>query len=395
MSEASSSRAAARFSEALELFAGRVFPPSAELPPEPPSAWVGLELSQLAGRQLSARGRELLRGVLPAAQRLVLEPRGGGVSPLAMARVAGAALDVADLPVAMPARAAIEALVRALEARGAGPGDAVVSPEPLGRRAPVEVEPAPLFEDVDRLAAETALRYFPLGSTDFERLASELSAAAREVSRHLAAGDLEGWRCTGALAGPQLRPLAASWREPETTARQLLPSGAEISSRELDGVAIAGAARLLDVAMQRSPGLLLPFLANGSTRLVVLEAEGRAVAACLRLLVEEGAGPHLYLEPLGPIADGAERRAFELAAIKHAVAKARRLGLPISLGLELELAARLTGARPKRAMQRFWLEPSAGVLEWSKTLGSRSDWVARSRELSRPVERCLLVPGVP
>jgi hypothetical protein len=225
-----------------------------------------------------------------------------------------------------------------------------------------------------------------------------------DITRHVLEGDYQEWRYAQPWSEKQLAPLSSEQKK-RWMSGLTIESGA-LKTREEDGpellwvTKIGGPSHGFDVG----PNCLLPLLANGRSKAILVDDPRwprHAAARCyLRVLSYENGKPLLYLEPMER--DFPHRDAFEgenedaqfrLAQIRHAVEKAKALGVPLSLSrYDDELLDHL-GVKYDREEERLVVEPSGGVFEASDTLELGHDCVQTERLVTSRLERIVVRPA--
>jgi hypothetical protein len=236
----------------------------------------------------------------------------------------------------------------------------------------------------------------------------------KEITRHMVEGDYTQWLRNAPWSKEQLRHLTPAQKEQWFAPTQVqVPTrgGKKLTTREEHGperayvTKIGGPSHGFDVG----PECLMPLLANARTTPVLIDsphwphnAVGRAY---LRLLETEDGKPVLYLEPLQvdfPYqAEGADYRDFMLALVRHAAAKAKQLGVPLSLeapdprahpAMRMDSLVEQSGLKGKMVVERYYLAPSGGLVEASDTLARLHDWPQTEGMMSDALERLVILP---
>jgi hypothetical protein len=228
-----------------------------------------------------------------------------------------------------------------------------------------------------------------------------------EITQHILEGDYREWRYTNPASQVQLAALSGDQRGKwmsslDGEARG--PHGTQLKTREEDGVDLLWVTKIGGPShgFDYGPNCLLPLLANGRTKAILVEDPRwphNAAARCyLRVLKTEHDNPILFLEPLqrdfphekqfGEQEDGY----FRFAQVKHAVEKARELGVRLSLRLSDGQYLERLGVDFKPEHRKFIIEPSAGVFEASDTLFEGHDLAQTKTMVSPRLERLLFEP---
>ena len=89
---------------------------------------------------------------------------------------------------------------------------------------------------------------------------------------------------------------------------------------------------------------------------------------------------------------------WQLPVLRHAVAKAKRMGVALSVEAHLQsqlqqaVQAEGAGGEVGVASERYVLRPSNGVTEASDYLTNKHDWVQLEEEVTGPLKRALWRP---
>ncbi len=234
-----------------------------------------------------------------------------------------------------------------------------------------------------------------------------LRAVVAEVTRHVARGDYRQWRYDLPTSQRQLAALAPNQKQVWKSGHSVRGKGPtqHLRTQEEDGLGllwltkIGGPSHGFDYGGQ----CLLPLLTNARTKAIVVHdarsPEHPSARAYLRMLEVEGHPPRLYLEPLQrdflhrrKFGEGLENQAFQKVILEHALAKAKQMGLSLSVSPALGPLLRELGHAGRPSNDRYVLEPSGGVFEASDTLSAKHDWVQTEREVTRPLERLIVEP---
>ena len=226
-------------------------------------------------------------------------------------------------------------------------------------------------------------------------------------------GRFSEWRYTNPVGAKQLEGLppaaVAAWREPSRVEHTPLVTTHEDAPGELGffwATKIGGPSHGFDLEGQ----CLLPLLANARHKVILVTDKawphhpaGRAHLRLLWLHESSPAACALWLETVN--ADFAASRegkvsasAWQMPVLRHAVAKARRMGVVLSveahLKSQLEQAAHAEGAGGvvTVATERYVLRPSNGVTEASDYLTNKHDWVQMEEEVTGALTRAMWRP---
>lgn len=249
-----------------------------------------------------------------------------------------------------------------------------------------------------------------------------IEATVDAILRAVLGGRFSEWRYTNPVGRHQLEGLpdaaVAIWREPTAIEHSSLVMTHEDSEGELGffwATKIGGPSHGFDLEGQ----CLLPLLANARHKVVLVTDKAwphhPAGRAHLRLLWVNGAKDStdaaeyvtgavvLFLETVN--ADFAASRegavrpsAWQLPVLRHALSKARRMGVGLSVEAhlkgELEKAVEAEGAGGAVSVvsDRLVLRPSNGVVEASDYLTNKHDWVQLEEEVTGPLKRALWRP---
>jgi len=229
-----------------------------------------------------------------------------------------------------------------------------------------------------------------------------------ELTSHVLDGTFSSWRYENPVGRRQLEGLSvaqiAKWREPSAT-RQGKLLVHEDAAGELGffwATKIGGPSHGFDFEAQ----CLLPLLCNARHKVILVTAREEfphnPCGRChFRLLWQADSQPPkavLWLESVHlDFGAGGRVPPCETAVLKHAVAKADAMGLPLSvdtyLGYEL---AEVVGNRGtvREVEDRLVLRPSNGVMEASDYLSNEHDWVQTEEEITQSLPRILYEPPI-
>lgn len=222
----------------------------------------------------------------------------------------------------------------------------------------------------------------------------KMRASVVRMTQAVVEGKLDAWKSTNPQSVAQLSHLAedaqAVWQS-NPAMKSEGPNGTTFTTQEASGhelfwaTKVGGPSHAFDTMNQ----CILSLLGNARTRAITLKDSSwhnYAARAYLRVLPREGEAPVLYLEPLqtdfpyrdhkSDVSRGPE---IPQAMLKHAVAKAKEMGLGLVWARGYERAADRMGLEHDVERHTFVLEPSAVVVEASDTLG-RHDWAQDGRE---------------
>ncbi len=218
-----------------------------------------------------------------------------------------------------------------------------------------------------------------------ELRARTLSVLA-EMTGAMLAGTYEQWLFEGRIPDEQLRCLDARqrllWRTADSHAYDGLTTREENGLERMWVTKIGGPSHGFD----HGPDCLLPFLANAYTTAILVDdprhPENAAARCYLRVLEAPGGQPVLYLEPLQRdfpyrehFPDPEDKLRVHAAILRHAVAKADKLGVPlVTADFGVEMAALRTGVPLYEASSYLVMPASRGIREASDTLLRLHDW---------------------
>ena len=232
--------------------------------------------------------------------------------------------------------------------------------------------------------------------------------AVGDITQAVVEGRYREWRYQHQISQQQMKPLGEerqpSWMGANVSIEAKGSHGGQLKTREEDGLDLFWITKIGGPSHGFDYGghCLLPLLSNARTKAIVVEdsrwPDHPAGRAYLRLLSTPDGQPFLYLEPTQRdfrhrevYPDTREQpihQEFQQVLLEHALAKARLLGVPLSVDALLEGAARRLGADGQyQAEAHYFLAPSAGVLEASDTLTDRHDWPQFEGEVVRPRSR--------
>lgn len=232
--------------------------------------------------------------------------------------------------------------------------------------------------------------------------------AVGDITQAVVEGRYREWRYQHDISQEQMKPLGAArqpaWMGANVSIEAKGSHGGQLKTREEDGLDLFWLTKIGGPSHGFDYGghCLLPLLSNARTKAIVVEdsrwPDHPAGRAYLRLLSTPDGQPFLYLEPTQR--DFTHRKVypdtreqpvgyeFQQVLLEHALAKARLLGVPLSVDHNLEGEARRLGAKGhNQAEPRYFLAPSAGVLEASDTLTNRHDWPQFEGEVVHPTPR--------
>ncbi len=222
----------------------------------------------------------------------------------------------------------------------------------------------------------------------------KMRASVVRMTQAVVEGKLDAWKSSNPQSVAQLSHLGedaqAVWQS-NPALKSEGPNGTTLTTQEASGnelfwaTKVGGPSHAFDTMNQ----CILSLLGNARTRAITLKDSSwhnYAARAYLRVLPREGQAPVLYLEPLqtdfpyrdhkSDVSRGPE---IPQAMLKHAVAKAKEMGLGLVWARGYERAADRMGLEHDVERHTFVLEPSAVVVEASDTLG-RHDWAQDGRE---------------
>jgi hypothetical protein len=238
---------------------------------------------------------------------------------------------------------------------------------------------------------------------------AKIRALVRDITRHVLEGDYREWRYQTPWSVKQLAALSAdqkkSWMLGISIESEGPKKGLQLKTREEDGpellwvTKIGGPSHGFDVG----PNCLLPLLANGRSKAILVDdprwPHNAAARSYLRALSYTNGKPLLYLEPMErdfPHCDEFRSRAedayIRFAQIKHALEKAKQMGVPLSVSTDDKELLEELGVKFKRQEVPFVLEPSGGIFEASDTLGLGHDCEQTKRLVTPPIERLVVAP---
>ena len=240
---------------------------------------------------------------------------------------------------------------------------------------------------------------------------ARIAQALETITAQVLAGSFRTWRYDNETGREQLRRLTSGqrdiWQRASTTTIGALTLCEEDDLGLFWITKIGGPSHGFDYG----PHCLLPLIANARSQAILVDdaryALGHAARAYLRLLESPAHTPVLYLEALQrdfPHRDALPAPAIDheiyAAMVAHAVAKAKAMGVPLSLlpalgdpllgGVDVGSILRAQGLSFKRRHERYWISASAGVFEASDTLTELHDWVHLEGALTEPLARLIV-----
>lgn len=248
-----------------------------------------------------------------------------------------------------------------------------------------------------------------------EKLVPKVRDFVRDVTKNVVEGTYREWRYENPLSKAQLQALSkeqlAKWKE-GLSVESWAAAGAKLKTREEDSVELMWVTKIGGPSHGFDYGgnCLLPLLGNGRTKTILVDDprwEHNAAARCyIRMLPGEDGKPTLYLEPNQR--DFPHRRRFDVdgqserlewesaqqALVKHAIAKAKALGVTLSVPDWMGGTLDAMGVDASFQMRRFVLHPSAGIFEASDTLGIGHDWINDEKLTTPPLKRFVIEPKV-
>lgn len=269
----------------------------------------------------------------------------------------------------------------------------------------------------DALAQETFLPLRALNETmedifarkDAVGLERDIRQVILDVTRHVTEGDYRSWRYSTPASQKQLSVLdpaqKKAWMD-DFSVGSPGTGGDTLKTREEDGTGLLWLTKIGGPShgFDYGPNCLLPLLANGRTKAIVVEdprwPHNPAARSYLRLFAYEDKKPVLYLEPLQRdfphkqlFKDKNEDTLFRLAQVKHAIEKASELGIALSLDPFDDRLVEYLGYSFRREKRPLVVEASGGIFEASDTLGLGHDFVQNRRAVTPPLDRLVIAPG--
>lgn len=185
-------------------------------------------------------------------------------------------------------------------------------------------------------------------------------AAVNDVLQAVLEGRLSTWRYDNPHSRRQLALLdpaqQVTWRTNHRTA----------STREVDGVELIWSTKEAFggwFAFDRRPHGLLPVLANGGSKMILVEKAGAVTASARISVLERDGQPVLFLGPVALDWTHHPEATAENELMTHAIEKASQLG--VSLSVEGSLAGHSPRALEREPSGSYLMQPSAGVVEIS------------------------------
>lgn len=246
---------------------------------------------------------------------------------------------------------------------------------------------------------------------DAKPYAKELRRVVTDVTRHILEGDYREWRYTSPQSTKQLAPLTdaqrAGWRSNLSLEGEGV-GGVKLKTREEDGPELLWVTKIGGPShgFDYGPHCLLPLLANGRTKAILVEDPRwphNAAARCyLRVLQGDDGKAMLYLEPMQrdfphrarfdkPGVERKESAAVRFLQVQHALAKAAELGLPLSVSASDDAILDALGVAHQRDKRKLVIEGSAGVFEASDTMFRGHDFPQTQRLVTEPQDLRVLV----
>jgi hypothetical protein len=231
----------------------------------------------------------------------------------------------------------------------------------------------------------------------------ELARVVEQITQHVVEGDYADWRRNNPASKKQLEVYSEDQRKAWHTPLAIASDGG-LTTREETGNELMWVTKIGGPShgFDRNIECLMPLLANDRTTPIIVDdprwPHNGAARAYLRALETPEGKPILYLEPRQrdfPHSDqvsSVSDSSLEQALVKHAIAKADAMGVPLSLSPHLGDIARRLGASYDRTWDRYVLQPSGGVFEASDTLSKDHDWPQQSKQTTSHLER-LIVRG--
>lgn len=208
-------------------------------------------------------------------------------------------------------------------------------------------------------------------------------AAVNGVLQATLEGTLPVWRYENEASRLQLAPLnpeqEARWRTNHLTT----------TTKELDGVELVWSTKGAFggwFAFDRRPQGLLPVLANGGTKMILVEAAGEVVASARLSVLSRDGAPVLFLGRVATDWTHRPQNTAENEVMSHALEKADQLG--VSLSVDASLAGRATRAVTKERSGAYVMQPSAGVVEISEM----EEWLQESPRTIETRDRLVITP---
>lgn len=234
-------------------------------------------------------------------------------------------------------------------------------------------------------------------------LLPHVERAVAEVTQHIVEGDYADWRYDNPVSQHQLGGLdaaqAKTWRSGHSVEAEAGES--VLKTREEDGLGLPWVTKIGGPSHGFDYGgeCLLPLLTNGRTKAILIDDDrwphNAAARSYIRLLHTEDGQPTLYLEPFQRDfphrevfgEDPALNGAFYGAIVRHAVAKADQMGLPLSIGAGYAGLLEGLDIPFERVEKPLMLRASNGVYEASDTLSGKHDWPQMQDEMTEPLAR--------
>jgi len=232
-------------------------------------------------------------------------------------------------------------------------------------------------------------------------------------------GGFSAWRYGNPVGKVQLEGLSekqiAVWREPTSLSheggRLRTHEDAENELGHFWATKIGGPSHGFDFEAQ----CLLPLLANARHKVILISDAAYPHHPCARAHFRmlwtasmdgqrlQSPEPRLWLEAVHIDFDAArvvEPSAYVASVLRHVVAKAEKMEVPVLIDTKLTESANQighhfgAGGRVFYTTERLLLQPTNGVCEASDYLSKRHDWVQLQPEVTMPLARALYVPSM-
>mmetsp|Transcript_24124 Transcript_24124/g.47278 ORF Transcript_24124/g.47278 Transcript_24124/m.47278 type:complete len:345 (-) Transcript_24124:117-1151(-) len=241
---------------------------------------------------------------------------------------------------------------------------------------------------------------------------SAIDHTVTDVIRAVLEGNFKEWRYTNPTGQKQLEGLTDKQKDLWMATTKIFHPGPRVKTIEGDdselsffwATKIGGPSHGFDIEGQ----CLLPLLANARSKVILVEdhewSHNPAGRAHFKLVFARREGedvPVLWLETVNcdfACAQAGRDRTGEWlpAVVKHAVQKARLMGVMLSVEQHwmhfLHEATDGDGERIETLTDVIVLRPSNGVVEASDYLSGKHDWVQTEEELTNPLTRATYTP---
>lgn len=311
--------------------------------------------------------------------------------------------DAAELVQGGPGPAAAAILMRALAREISADSSAWGAPSVGALRSLLEAEllmPLRALREIDILGPEWS----------GQGLEPLLETLLGELIQHIVQGDFREWVYQrGAFQLEGLSPEQLQQWVELSAGTHMLSSGRSIRTREEDGIEMMWATKIGGPShgFDFQTRCLLPLVCNARHKVILIEdvelwPHNAVARSHLRLLHRAtDRQPVLHLEPVQtefPVESTSPRLEYHTAVIRHAMAKADSMGLPLLLGESFDPTDPPwhpeAKAHPalRETVEQLLLMPSNGIFEASDSLSRRHDWPQLEEEVTEPLVRWTYTP---